>query len=133
MGKVRIVPPQWKAHHKYSAGFRVSGGSLIVLSGKGAVDPDGNIVGVGDMVAQTRWVMDMLAHMLEAGGATMNDVIKSVIYATDVKSFFERAWPIYAGYFRDDYPAATLVGVTELAFPELLVEIDLTAFVPDPH
>lgn len=133
MPKTRIVPPKWQAHNKYSAGFKVSGGALVVLSGKGAVDADGNIVGVGDMVAQTRWVMDMLGHMLEVGGATMNDVIKSVIYVTDVKSFFEDAWPVYASYFKDDYPAATLVGVTELAFPELLVEIDFTAFIPDGH
>jgi 2-iminobutanoate/2-iminopropanoate deaminase len=131
MGKERIVPPQWKAHNKYSAGFKVSDGGLVILSGKGAVDADGNIIAIGDMVEQTRWVMDMLGHMLEMGGASMNDVIKSVIYTTNVKYFFEEAWPVYASYFEDDYPAATLLGVTELAFPELLVEIDLTAFVPN--
>jgi enamine deaminase RidA (YjgF/YER057c/UK114 family) len=131
MGKEKIIPKNWKAMQKYAAGYKVSGGSLLVLSGKGAVGPDGAIVAKGDMAGQTRYVMETIRHMLESGGATLNDVIKTTIYVKGVKDFFPQVWDVYASYFEGDYPAATLVGVTELAYPDLLIEIDVTAFVPE--
>lgn len=131
MVKEKIIPKNWKAMQKYAAGYRVSGGSLLVLSGKGAVDPEGNIVAQGDMAGQTRYVMETIRQMLEAGGATLNDVIKTTVYVKGVKDFFPQVWDVYASYFEGDYPAATLVGVTELAYPDLLIEIDVMAFVPD--
>lgn len=131
MAKEKIIPANWKAMQKYSAGFKVSNGSLIVLSGKGAVDPDGKIVGKGDMAAQTAYIMETIKEMLKAGGATLNDVIKTTVYVKNVGDFFPRVWDVYANYFEKDYPAATLVGVTELAYPDLLIEIDVMAFVSE--
>lgn len=131
MAREKIVPKDWKAMQKYAAGYKVSGGSLLVLSGKGAVDPEGNIVAKGDMAGQTRYVMENIRHMLESGGATLKDVIKATIYVKGVKDFFPQVWDVYASYFEGDYPAATLVGVPELAYPDLLIEIDVMAFVPE--
>ena len=131
MAKEKIIPKNWKAMQKYAAGYKVSGGSLLVLSGKGAVGADGAIVAKGDMAGQTRFVMETIQHMLESGGATLNDVIKTTIYVKGVKDFFPQVWDVYASYFEGDYPAATLVGVTELAYPDLLIEIEVMAFVPE--
>ena len=130
MTKEKLIPAKWKAMQKYAAGYKVSNGSLIVLSGKGAVDSEGKTVAKGDMVGQTKYIMEIIQDMLKAGGATLNDVIKATVYVKDVKAFFPEVWDVYASYFETDYPAATLVGVTELAYPDLLIEIDVMAFIP---
>ena len=131
MTKEQIIPSTWKAMQKYSAGFKVSNGSLLVFSGKGAVAPDGAIVAKGDIIGQTQWVMEVIKDMLAAGGATFKDVIKTMIYVKDVSSFFPDVWDVYASYLEEPYPAATLVGGVELAYPDLLIEIEVTAFVPE--
>ena len=131
MGRDKIIPSKWKAMQKYAAGYKVSNGSLIVLSGKGAVDSEGNIVAKGDMVGQTKYVMETIRHMLESAGASLDHVIKATIYVRGIKDFFPQVWDVYASYFEGDYPAATLVGINELAYPDLLIEIDVMAFVPE--
>ncbi|MEA2322572.1 MAG: 2-iminobutanoate/2-iminopropanoate deaminase, partial [Solirubrobacteraceae bacterium] len=95
-----------------------------------AFGPDGEIVGEGDIVAQTRQVMENLRIALEAAGATFADVVKIVNYVTDVTEYPKIA-PVRAEYLKEPYPVSTMVEVSGLMVPELLIEIEATAVVHD--
>jgi len=105
-------------------------GKLVLVAGQVALDADGNVVGEGDVVAQTRQVMENIRLALEAAGATFADVVKITNYITDVGEFSKMA-AVRREYLREPYPASTLVEVQALMFPELLIEIEAMAVVPD--
>ncbi|MEA2228080.1 MAG: 2-iminobutanoate/2-iminopropanoate deaminase [Solirubrobacteraceae bacterium] len=106
------------------------GGRLVFCAGTVAFGPDGEIVGEGDIVAQTRQVMENLRIALEAAGATFADVVKIVNYVTDVTEYPKIA-PVRAEYLKEPYPVSTMVEVSGLMVPELLIEIEATAVVHD--
>ena len=105
-------------------------GGLIFVSGQVAFDSDGSIVGVDDIGAQTRQAFRNLAAVLEAAGATFADVAKLTYFVRDV----EAVGVIRA--VRDEFldtgnpPASTLVEVSRLIAPELLIEIEAIAIAP---
>ena len=105
-------------------------GGLIFVSGQVAFDSDGAIVGVDDIGAQTRQAFRNLAAVLEAAGATFADVAKLTYFVRDV----EAVGVIRA--VRDEFvdtanpPASTLVEVSRLIAPELLIEIEAIAIAP---
>jgi enamine deaminase RidA (YjgF/YER057c/UK114 family) len=106
------------------------GGKLVFCAGTVALDADGEIVGEGDIVAQTRQVMENLRLALEAAGATFADVVKIVNYVTDVTEYRKIA-PVRAEYLTEPYPVSSMVEVSGLMYPELLIEIEATAVVHD--
>jgi len=105
-------------------------GKLVFVAGQVALDADGNVVGEGDVVAQTRQVMENIRLALEAAGATFDDVVKITNYITDVNEFSKMA-AVRREYLREPHPASTLIEVQALMFPELLIEIEATAVVPE--
>ena len=105
-------------------------GKLVFVAGQVALDADGNVVGEGDVVAQTRQVMENIRLALEAAGATFDDVVKITNYITDVNEFSKMA-AVRREYLREPYPTSTLIEVQALMFPELLIEIEATAVVPE--
>lgn len=105
-------------------------GKLVFCAGQVALDSDGEIVGAGDIVAQTRQVMENLRVSLEAAGATFADVVKVVNYITDVELFGQMA-AVRKEFLPEPHPVSTLVEVPALMFPELLIEIEAVAVVPD--
>jgi enamine deaminase RidA (YjgF/YER057c/UK114 family) len=105
-------------------------GRIIHLSGAVALDADGKVVGEGDVVAQTRKVMENLRIALEAAGADFSHVVKITNYVTDAREYPKIA-PIREEYLKPPYPASTLIEVQSLIFPELRVEIEAVAIVPD--
>lgn len=105
-------------------------GKLVFCAGQVALDSDGEIVGAGDIVAQTRQVMENLRVSLEAAGATFADVVKVVNYITDVGLFAQMA-EVRKEFLPEPHPVSTLVEVPALMFPELLIEIEAVAVVPD--
>ena len=109
----------------YSQGLRA--GDFIFVSGQGPLDPvTGQIV--GDTVEeQTERVLENIKAILEAGGATMADVVKVTAHLSDL-SLFERYNRVYATYFPDPKPTRTTVGSQLLG---ILVEIDAIAYVGD--
>ena len=107
----------------------VRAGNLLFVSGCVSVDVGGNVVGVGDVVAQARQVFENIRLCLAAAGATFADVVKVTTFLTDID---DRA-PINAvrqEVFGDARPASTLVEVSALVLPEFLIEVEAVAVVP---
>lgn len=103
-------------------------GRLVFCAGTVALDETGQVVGEGDVAQQTEQVMENLKLALAAAGATFDDVVKITTYMTDVTRFAELA-AVRARYLTPPYPAATLLEVQQLMWPELLVEIEAIAVV----
>jgi enamine deaminase RidA (YjgF/YER057c/UK114 family) len=107
-----------------------SGGRLVFCAGAVAFDADGNVVGQGDIVAQTRQVMENLRLALQAAGATFADVVKVTNYVVDA-SEWPKILPVRAEYLKEPYPASSFIEVSALMFPDLLIEIEAVAVVYD--
>ena len=105
-------------------------GRMVFVAGQVALDANGEIVGAGDVAAQTRQVMENLRIALEAAGATFADVVRVVNYITDVDLFGQMA-AVRKEYLVEPYPASTLVEVSALMYPELLIEIEATPVVAE--
>jgi 2-iminobutanoate/2-iminopropanoate deaminase len=110
----------------FSAGVKVSAGQLIFVSGQVARNAAGETVGRGDIRAQTRQALENVKAVLEAAGATMDDIVKVTVFVTDVRHL-AAIHEVRAEYFRKDYPASTLVEVKSLVSPELMIEIEAIA------
>jgi 2-iminobutanoate/2-iminopropanoate deaminase len=109
----------------YSQGLHV--GDFIFVSGQGPLDPvTGQVVGK-TVEEQTARVLENIRAILEAGGATMADVVKVTAHLSDL-ALFERYNKVYATYFPDPKPTRTTVGSQLLG---ILVEIDAIAYVGD--
>jgi 2-iminobutanoate/2-iminopropanoate deaminase len=121
--QIRLDPDPLEPY-RLSQGFRV--GDLVFVSGQGAIDEDGQIVGVGDFDAQAEQVFRNLARVLEAGGSSLSRVVKVTIFLTDMSNF-GKIVELRGKWFTPPYPADTIVEVSSLALPELEVEIEAIA------
>jgi 2-iminobutanoate/2-iminopropanoate deaminase len=111
----------------YSQGLRV--GDFIFVSGQGPLDPTTGQV-VGDTIEQqTARVLENIRAILEAGGATMADVVKANAYLSDI-ALFQRYNKVYVTYFPDPKPTRTTVSA-QLPLEGILVEIDVIAYLGD--
>ncbi len=110
----------------YSQAVKAEGNRLLFISGTTARDKDGNIVGKGDMKAQTRQVLENMKKILNAAGATFDNIVKVTVFITDMRRFSE-IHEVRAQYFKKDFPASTLVQVSALASPDLMIEIEAVA------
>ncbi|HUA15980.1 MAG TPA: Rid family hydrolase [Verrucomicrobiae bacterium] len=118
----RGAPPQGA----YSQGWRA--GDFVFVTGTGPLDPvSGKIVGE-TIEQQTEQTIDNLAAILEADGATLNDVIKVNVHLSDT-SLFARYNAVYAQRFSRPYPVRTTVGSNLGHVPGMLIEIDCIAYV----
>jgi 2-iminobutanoate/2-iminopropanoate deaminase len=116
----------------YSHVVTVSGnGKLIYIAGQLARDIDGNCVGKGDMRAQMEQTFKNLDSCLGAVGATWADVVKTNTYVTDFEEF-QKCGDIRMRYFGVATPTSTTVGVTRLAGPDFMVEIEAVAVIDPP-
>lgn len=114
----------------FSSGVKVPAGHLVFVSGQVARNARGETVGKGDIKAQTRQVLENIKAVLEAGGATLDDVVKVTVFVTNVADHFSQIHEVRAEYFKKDYPASTLVEVKALAHKDWLIEIEAVAVVP---
>jgi reactive intermediate/imine deaminase len=114
----------------YSNVIATPPGRFVFCAGQVALDSEGKVVGEGDIVAQTRQVMENLKLGLEAAGATFADVVKIINYITDANDFSKMAG-VRQEYLTEPYPASTLIEVQALMLPELLIEIEAIAVVSE--
>ncbi len=105
-------------------------GDVLYVSGLAPLDADGMLVGGDDAAAQTRQIMENLAKILDAAGASFADILRVTVYLTDIA---DRAAinPVRQAYFGDARPASTLIGVNELAVPGMRVEIEAIVGLPE--
>ena len=113
--------------YPYSPG--AMGGNLIYTAGQVAWGSDGNIVGIGDIEAQTRQTLSNVGAVLNEGGATWDDVLKCNVYLKDMQDF-QKMNAVFAEIFPDNPPARTTVQ-TPMAEETMLVEIEAVAYLGD--
>jgi aminoacrylate peracid reductase len=109
----------------YSPGVRA--GNNIYVSGMLAIDQDGKSVGIGDITAQTRHVLESLKAVIEAGGAKMSDIAYNAIILKDLADYAAMN-KVYAEYFPNNPPARYCIKA-DLVKPEFLVEITSVAYL----
>jgi reactive intermediate/imine deaminase len=115
----------------YSHAVRVETGDavLVYVSGQIANGADGELVGVGDLRAQTEQVFENLGRILKANGASFADVVKLQTYFTTLDDL-AGSREVRARYLPSEPPASTAVQVVALVVPEALIEVDVVAAVP---
>ena len=115
---------QWEEIVGYSRAVRI--GNVVEVAGTTAVDEQGNVVGINDPGTQTRFILQKIEKALVQAGATLQDVIRTRIFVTDI-SRWEEVGRAHGDFFRTIKPVATMVEVKALISPELLVEIEVSA------
>jgi enamine deaminase RidA (YjgF/YER057c/UK114 family) len=124
-----VNPWSWSLDYGFNQAELVEGARrVLVLSGQGAAAPDGSIQHAGDFPAQVSLCLDNIERVLEEAGMTLGNVVRINVFTTDVDEMMG-AWGDLAKRFTAAgvRPSSTLVGVTRLAFPEMMVEIEATA------
>jgi enamine deaminase RidA (YjgF/YER057c/UK114 family) len=118
----------------YSHGMIAPGGELVVVAGQVAADRAGKLVGRGDAVAQTRQAFENVRAVLEAAGSSMRQVVRFqtfLTHAADIEGFMQARKELFPRYFPDSvYPPNTILVVSRLVLPDLLVEIEAMAVKP---
>lgn len=115
----------WEEKVGYSRAVKV--GDRIIVSGTTAIE-EGKLIGEGDAYLQTVTIIRKIARALEGAGSKLEDVVRVRVYLTDM-SKFEDVAKAHAEFFRAIKPAQTLVGISALVDPRMLVEIEAEAVV----
>jgi enamine deaminase RidA (YjgF/YER057c/UK114 family) len=129
MNTTAIDPWQWQRQFSYSQGLSITGAERVLfIAGQTSVDPDGRVLHEGDMAAQLTRAFDNLEAVLAIAGLTIADVVQLNYFTTDVHSLFG-AWETVTTRLTGAVapPTSTLLGVAQLAYPELLIEINAIA------
>ena len=119
---------KWEDFVGYSRAVRM--GNMIEVAGTVATDNTGNIIGKEDPYAQARFILEKIETALQQAGASMNDVVKTVTYVTDIDNW-EAIGKAHGEFFREIKPVSTLVEVSSLIGADFLVEIEARAILTD--
>src|SRR5919109_4342562 len=129
VGKTAYNPETMRKPFGIFSNLTVAGpGRLCCISGQVAMDAQGNLVGKGDIRAQTRQVLENIKAALAAVGGTMDDVTCVNVFVVNMEHL-SAIHEVRAEYWQSDYPASTLVQVAGLVHPDYLIEINALAVV----
>ena len=117
----------WEESFGYSRAVQI--GNTIEVSGTTASEDD-KVIGVGDVTLQTEYIIKKIEHTLVEAGFSLKDVVRTRIFMTDI-SLWEEVAKVHSYLFEDVMPASTLVEVSNLIHPDLLIEIEATAIKED--
>ena len=129
MERRAVNPWTWQDQFGFSQGIEVSGAQrMLICAGQTSSDENGATMHPGDMAAQIGAALDNLEAVLSQAGYAFSDIVRLNYYTTDVDAFLAAGEALGSRLPRHNArPASTLLGVTRLAFPDLLVEIEATA------
>lgn len=131
MARNQITSPNLPAPRgggAYSSGVEAPAGRTIYVSGQVAFDADGNVVGEGDIKAQTETVLEHVKTVVEEAGGGMEDIVKVTVFITDM-GLYNEIHEVRRRYFEEPYPASSMVEVSALIDPRLLIEIEAIAVI----
>ena len=127
MEQRKINPWKWQDQYGFSQGIEISNASRVLYcAGQASVDDMGKPVHAGDMRKQIEQAFGNLETVLKAAGYSLANVVRLNYYTTDVEGFLS-ASDVVANRLEACQPPGTLLGVSKLAFPGLLIEIEATA------
>lgn len=112
----------------FPSGVEAPSGKTVYVSGQVSMDAVGNVVGEGDITLQTETVLENVKTVVEAAGGTLGDIVKVTVFILEM-GHYDEIHAVRRRYFEKPYPASSMVQVSALIDPRLLIEIEAVAVI----